>query len=386
MRSVRTSTAWIGLALITGGVPLLAQLQDNSEKQLTCSNGGFDNDRARHCEIREQSLPSIGRLSLDAGQNGGATIKGWQRGDVLVRARVEASGENEAAASIMASRVMVDGSGGQVRATGPESANNSWWSVSYEIFIPQVTDLTLKTNNGGITVSDVRGQIHFDADQRRRAPEARDRRCHRRHRQRRDSGRAGRRPAGMGAKWNSAPITAASPSPCPPSTPPAYRPKPEWAAFQSDFPLPTDLSTKVAEAGLQCRCRRCADSHHHRQRLHPPEARRSAVSQVRRRVGQAILPAILPADPLSAGPAAAGRPGFPATPHRPSQSGHTSLVRAEDSARNRQCAAFSRRYREARNPSRHLRFPRLQGCHSGRRHISFSQRTDQFCVLGHRGV
>ena len=164
MRSVRTSTAWIGLALMTGGVPLLAQLQNNSDKQLTCANGGSDNDRARHCEIREQSLPSIGRLSLDAGQNGGATIKGWQRGDVLLRARVSASGENESAASIMASRVMVDGSGGQVRATGPESVDNSSWSVSYEIFVPQVTDLTLKTNNGGITVSDVRGQIHVDAN------------------------------------------------------------------------------------------------------------------------------------------------------------------------------------------------------------------------------
>src|SRR5438105_9252531 len=63
----------------------------------------------------------------------------------------------------MASRVMIDGSGGQVRATGPESANNSSWSVSYEIFVPQVTDVTLKTHNGGLTISDVRGQIHFDA-------------------------------------------------------------------------------------------------------------------------------------------------------------------------------------------------------------------------------
>jgi hypothetical protein len=139
-------------------------MQNNTEKQLTCSNGNFDNDRARHCEIREQSLASIGRLSLDAGQNGGATIKGWLRGDVLIRARVDASGDTESAAAILASRVTVDGSGGQVRATGPESGNNSWWSVSYEIFVPQVTDLTLKTNNGGITVSDVRGQIHFDAN------------------------------------------------------------------------------------------------------------------------------------------------------------------------------------------------------------------------------
>jgi hypothetical protein len=131
---------------------------------LTCANTGHDSDRARHCEIREQSLPSIGRISIDAGQNGGATVKGWLRGDVLVRARIEAAGETEAAAGIVASRVLIDGSGGQVRAMGPEQVGSSWWSVSYEIFVPQVTDLSLKTNNGGITISDLRGQIHFDAN------------------------------------------------------------------------------------------------------------------------------------------------------------------------------------------------------------------------------
>ena len=164
MRLGLTSAAWIGLAVCSRGVPLFAQLQDNSEKQMTCNNGGSDGDSVRHCEIREQSLASIGRLSIDAGPNGGATVKGWTRGDVLVRARIEASAENEGAAAILASRVTIDGSGGQVRATGPESANRAWWSVSYEIFVPQLSDLTLKTNNGGITISDVRGQIHFDAN------------------------------------------------------------------------------------------------------------------------------------------------------------------------------------------------------------------------------
>jgi hypothetical protein len=163
MKLLLTSAAWIGLTIATGGVPLLAQLQNNSDKQLTCSNRGNDRDRARHCEIREQSLASIGRLTIDAGPNGGATVKGWLRGDVLVRARVEASGETEGAAANLASRVMVDSSGGQVRATGPEAADNSGWSVSYEIFVPQVTDVTLKTRNGGLNISDVRGQIHFDA-------------------------------------------------------------------------------------------------------------------------------------------------------------------------------------------------------------------------------
>jgi DUF4097 and DUF4098 domain-containing protein YvlB len=139
-------------------------LHDNSEKQLTCQNGGYDNGQSHHCEIREQSLASIGRLSVDAGRNGGASVKGWLRNDVLVRARIEASGETEGAAAILASRVSVDSSGGEVRATGPESAGNSGWSVSFEIFVPQNSNLNLKSHNGGLTISDVRGQIHFEGN------------------------------------------------------------------------------------------------------------------------------------------------------------------------------------------------------------------------------
>jgi len=163
MRLVLTSAACFGLAVFSSSVPLLAQLQDNSEKQLSCNNGGYDRGRARHCEMREQSLPSIGKLSVDSSPNGGVTIKGWSRGDVLVRARVEASGENEGAASITTSRVLIDGSGGQVRATGPEQTDNSNWSVSYEVFVPQTSDITLKTVNGGLSLSDIRGQIQFES-------------------------------------------------------------------------------------------------------------------------------------------------------------------------------------------------------------------------------
>ena len=162
MRMVLMGAAWIGLAVSTVGTPLLAQLQDNSEKQLTCENGSRDGEQARRCDIREQTVASIGRLSVDASPNGGATVKGWLRKDVLVRARVEARGETQGAADILVSHVNIDSSGGQVRATGPESTNNSGWSVTYEIFVPQNSDLSLKSHNGGLNISDVRGQIRFD--------------------------------------------------------------------------------------------------------------------------------------------------------------------------------------------------------------------------------
>ena len=122
MRLVLTNAAWIGLAVSIGGVPLLAQLQDNSEKQMTCSNAGNDRDRARHCEIREQSLPSIGRLSVDASPNGGVTVKGWLRGDVLVRARVEASSDTEGP------RPSTAGTSSEVAPSRPIS--KSWMSAA----------------------------------------------------------------------------------------------------------------------------------------------------------------------------------------------------------------------------------------------------------------
>lgn len=160
MRSALMTAACLSLAVY----PIHAQMHNNTEKTMTCENGNFDGDRVRHCEIREQSVPGVGRFTIDGGSNGGATVKGWLRNEVLVRSRVEASGDNQSAADSMASQVMIDTSGAQVHATGPESRNNSWWSVSYEIFVPQNMDLNLKGNNGGLTVSDVRGQIHFDVN------------------------------------------------------------------------------------------------------------------------------------------------------------------------------------------------------------------------------
>ena len=160
MRSVLVVAACIGLSVSTGAVPLLAQMRNNTEKQLTCDSGHYEN-RALHCDIREQSLPSAGRLSVE-GHNGSATVKGWLRGDVLVRARVDAVAETQAEADLLASRVSVDSAAGQVRSIGPDSLDNSWWSVSYEIFVPQATDLSVSTHNGGVAISDVRGQIRFD--------------------------------------------------------------------------------------------------------------------------------------------------------------------------------------------------------------------------------
>ncbi len=150
------------LATLTLATAAFAQMQDNQAKEMTCDNTGSGR-QARSCEIREQSVAAVGVLNVDAGQNGGATVKGWSRNDILVRARVEGWADSDAEAHAMGSQVYIDASGGHVQAHGPKSANNSGWSVSFEIFVPHATSLTLKAINGGISVSDIRGTLQFEA-------------------------------------------------------------------------------------------------------------------------------------------------------------------------------------------------------------------------------
>src|SRR6266487_3686298 len=93
------------------------QMQDNHEKQMTCDNHSRG-DRARSCAITEQSFAGTGRITVDGRENGGATVKGWLRNDILVRAKVEAWADSDAEASGLASQVHVATAGGQIAASG----------------------------------------------------------------------------------------------------------------------------------------------------------------------------------------------------------------------------------------------------------------------------
>jgi len=140
-----------------------AQLRDNRTPQMSCDSGNYGGDRQRFCEIREQTAAGVGRLTVDPGKNGGVTVKGWLQNNISIRSRVETWAGSVDDARVLAGLVRVDASAGQVKASGPDPQSGSSWSVSYEIFVPQSTDLSMTSYNGGISLSDVRGRIEFDA-------------------------------------------------------------------------------------------------------------------------------------------------------------------------------------------------------------------------------
>jgi hypothetical protein len=151
-------------ALVTfTGVAAFAQ--KDKDRSLTCRENNWYGDRlVSNCEIREQTLaPSGGTIAIDGKQNGGVSVKGWDQYQVLVRARVQAGAPTAAEAEALGKQVRIETSGARIYASGPENKRDYHWDVSYEVFVPRRTDLSLETHNGGIAIADVNGRIDFSA-------------------------------------------------------------------------------------------------------------------------------------------------------------------------------------------------------------------------------
>jgi DUF4097 and DUF4098 domain-containing protein YvlB len=142
--------------------PVLGQVQDNTQPTLNCQNDNSGNRLVRHCEMREQTIAYAGQLTIDGGRNGGVTVKGWSRADVLVRSKVEASAISDSDARALASQIRVSSSAGRVASEGPASSQDQNWSVSYEVFVPHQANLQVSAHNGGIHINDINGRVDFN--------------------------------------------------------------------------------------------------------------------------------------------------------------------------------------------------------------------------------
>jgi hypothetical protein len=139
-----------------------ADMQVGSDADPCRTDGNWGNDEyEQHCEVRDSTL-AAGALNVDAGQNGGIVVEGWDRNEIRVRAIVRGQAREEARARELVSQVQVQAGGGRVYATGPDNLRRENWSVSYRINVPRKNDLDLRANNGGITIVGVQGNMRFD--------------------------------------------------------------------------------------------------------------------------------------------------------------------------------------------------------------------------------
>ena len=146
-------------------VAVTAQDKEKSDRRgaasLQCRDSNGDGRLFSHCEIKEQSVGAGGAVTVDGRQNGGIIIKGSDRSDIFVRAKIETRAPTQAEAESLAQQVRIETAGLNIHAEGPESRNEYQWYVSYEILVPRRTDLNLTAHNGGVSINDVAGKIDF---------------------------------------------------------------------------------------------------------------------------------------------------------------------------------------------------------------------------------
>jgi hypothetical protein len=126
-------------------------------KEFCSSENWSSDDKQQYRELRESTV-AAGAIDVDAGRNGGISVKGENRSDILVRACIQAWGDTMEAAKAAVSSVRIS-SGSSIRADGPDESN---YSVSFQILVPRNTDLRLKAHNGGISINSVGGRMEFE--------------------------------------------------------------------------------------------------------------------------------------------------------------------------------------------------------------------------------
>lgn len=168
MNIVTRNLKYIATVLMTAAIGVSATAafgQDGGKAEYKDKNKGFcqnwnwsSDEKVSFHELREMTVAAGGTITVDAGKNGGIGVTGEDRGDVVIRACVQAWGTSESAARAAVNNVKISTAGTIKAENTPD--NNS--SVSFQLVVPRSSNLKLTAHNGGITIANVEGNLDFE--------------------------------------------------------------------------------------------------------------------------------------------------------------------------------------------------------------------------------
>ena len=122
---------------------------------------GYDDgdDRERHCEVRTMTVRAgTGTISLDAGQNGGISIRGGDVQTITVIAKIAATARTQVEAAEIAKQVKIEVTPTRVTSDGPDQTNHRNWYVSFDVIVPRGASVNAQTHNGGVSLEGLTGR------------------------------------------------------------------------------------------------------------------------------------------------------------------------------------------------------------------------------------
>jgi len=149
-------------AKATTDLPITTEKKTHGGKFCDSNHGNYYNNGKKYAskkDLREITIPAGGLIEVDGRQNGGISVKGENRGDILIRACVRANGKTEADAITALNNTRIETSG-VIKAVNADE--NAKVYVSYQLLVPMQQDLKLTAHNGGISIRSVDGNLRFE--------------------------------------------------------------------------------------------------------------------------------------------------------------------------------------------------------------------------------
>lgn len=151
------------LVLVFSTTVFSQELENQTGKdRIFCTDSEYyQSDKKSFRELRETTIAAAGTIAVDGKRNGGISVKGENRSDVLVRACIQSYDMPQAEAAALARNLRIE-TNSTIRAEG--ISDDAKISVSYQILVPRNSNLDLKAYNGGISISAVEGNIEFSTN------------------------------------------------------------------------------------------------------------------------------------------------------------------------------------------------------------------------------
>ena len=115
--------------------------------------------RVQSQEQREVSLSGIDLVKVRASQEGGVSIRGWDRATARLIVCKYAVSTTKRQAKHTLDGITVSYAGGNIEALGPDlDATQAWW-VNIILYVPKSATLDVAAANGGIAIRNMNGKV-----------------------------------------------------------------------------------------------------------------------------------------------------------------------------------------------------------------------------------
>lgn len=110
-------------------------------------------------EQREFPLTGIEQLKVTAGEEGGVTVRGWNRPFARLIICRYAAAHTKAQAARLLGGVSVSHVKGEISASGPPIDTNQAWWVNMTLYVPRKASLDIRATSGGVAIRNMAGNV-----------------------------------------------------------------------------------------------------------------------------------------------------------------------------------------------------------------------------------